>query len=94
MEFYESTCYILFEKDTYALMRDLYIDYKQWCIDNVERSLSEKTFSTQMWKNAAELGIEYEKNLGVEGIKKAREYRGVHVQINTGMRLLQDRQGS
>ena len=86
MEFYESTGYIRFEKGTYASTRDLYIAYVQWCMDNAEKPLSEKTFSTQLRKNATELGIEYDKNLDVEGGKKARGYRGVHVQINTKLR--------
>ena len=86
MEFYESTGYIRFEKGTYASTRDLYIAYVQWCMDNAEKPLSEKTFSTQLRKNATELGIEYDKNLDVEGGKKARGYRGVHVQINTKIR--------
>ena len=47
MEFYESTGYIRFEKGTYASTRDLYIAYVQWCMDNAEKPLSEKTFSTQ-----------------------------------------------
>ena len=86
MEFYESTGYIRFEKGTYTSTRDLYIAYVQWCMDNAEKPLSEKTFSTQLRKNATELGIEYDKNLDVEGGKKARGYRGVHVQINTKIR--------
>ena len=86
MEFYESTGYIRFEKGTYASTRDLYIAYVQWCMDNAEKPLSEKTLSTQLRKNATELGIEYDKNLDVEGGKKARGYRGVHVQINTKIR--------
>ena len=91
MDFYESTGYIRFEKNTYASTRDLYIAYEQWCMDNAEKPLSEKTFSTQVRKNAAELGVEYDKNLDVGGGKKARGYRGVHVQINTKMRRLQPR---
>ena len=93
MEFYESTGYIRFEKGTYASTRDLYIAYVQWCMDNAEKPLSEKTFSTQLRKNATELGIEYDKNLDVEGGKKARGYRGVHVQINTKIRRYLVRQG-
>ena len=83
MDFYESEGYIRFEKNTMATTRQLYIAYCQWCQDNLERPLAEKTFTQQLKKDAEALGLTYDKNIDVGGGKRSRGYHGVHVQINT-----------
>ena len=83
MDFYESEGYIRFEKNTMATTRQLYIAYCQWCQDNLERPLAEKTFTQQLKKDAEALGLAYDKNIDVGGGKRSRGYHGVHVQINT-----------
>ena len=83
MEFYESKGYIRFEKNTTATTRQLYIAYCQWCQDNLERPLAEKTFTQQLKKDAEALGLTYDKNIDVGGGKRARGYHGVHVQVRT-----------
>jgi len=85
MEFYESKGYIRFEDKTTATTRQLYIAYCQWCQDNLERPLAEKTFTQQLKKDAEALGLTYDKNIDVGGGKRARGYHGVHVQINTDL---------
>ena len=79
MEFYESKGYIRFEQNTTATTRQLYIAYCQWCQDNLERPLAEKTFTQQLKKDAEALGLTYDKNIDVGGGKRARGYHGVHV---------------
>lgn len=82
-DFYESSGYIRFEQNTYALSRQIYAAYKKWCDDNLEKPLSERTFSTQLKRDEKRLGIRYDKNLDASGGKKARGYHGIHVQVNT-----------
>ena len=82
-DFYESSGYIRFEQGTYALSRQLYVAYKKWCDDNLEKPLSERTFSTQLKRDEKRLGIRYDKNLDASGGKKARGYHGIHVMVNT-----------
>ena len=60
MDFYESEGYIRFEKNTMATTRQLYIAYCQWCQDNLERPLAEKTFTQQLKKDAEALGLTYD----------------------------------
>ena len=83
LDFYESTGYIRFEKGTHALSRQIYVAYRKWCEDNLEKALSERTFSTQLKRDEKRLGIQYDKNIDVSGGKKARGYHGLHVQVNT-----------
>ncbi len=82
-DFYESSGYISFEQGTHALSRQLYAAYKKWCDDNLEKPLSERTFSTQLKRDERRLGIKYDKNMDASGGKKARGYHGVYVLINT-----------
>lgn len=82
-DFYESSGYIRFENGTHALSRQLYAAYRKWCDDNLEKPLSERTFSTQLKRDEKRLGIKYDKNLDASGGKKARGYHGVHVRVNT-----------
>ena len=82
-DFYESSGYIRFEQGTYALSRQLYAAYKKWCDDNLEKPLSERTFSAQLKRDEKRLGLRYDKNTDASGGKKARGYHGVHVMVNT-----------
>lgn len=81
-DFYESSGYISFEKGTHASSRQLYVTYRKWCEDNLEKPLAERTFASQLKRDEKRLGIHYDKNLNVGGGKKARGYHGVNVQVN------------
>ncbi|MCD8361907.1 MAG: phage/plasmid primase, P4 family [Lachnospiraceae bacterium] len=83
MEFYEAETYIRFEPNTYATTRQIFSAYERWCQDNVEKPLAEKTFTTQLKKDANRLGIRYDKNLDAGNGKRARGYHGIHVMIRT-----------
>jgi len=83
MEFYESTGYIYFEKNTTATTEQLRSTYLRWCRDNVEKPLAEKTFTRVIKKDADRLGIRYDKNLNIGGGKRARGYHGIHVMVRT-----------
>ena len=88
MEFYESEGYIRFDKSCHATTKRIYGAYVQWCQENVEKPLAEKTFTQQLRKDAEILGITYDKNLDTGGGKKARGYHGINVMINTENRFL------
>ena len=84
LSFFNSTGYIRFEKNTFALSKDLYTSYLKWCDDNLEKPLSMTTFSRQLKQNAESLRLRYDKNLTIPGGKKARGYHGICVTVNPG----------
>ena len=84
LSFFDSTGYIRFEKNTFALSRDLYTAYQKWCEDNLEKPYSMTTFSRQLKQSAESLRLNYDKNLTIPGGKKARGYHGICVMINPG----------
>ena len=88
MEFYESEGYIRFDKSCHATTKRIYGAYVQWCQENVEKPLAEKTFTQQLRKDAEILGITYDKNLDTGGGKKARGYHGINVMVSTENRFL------
>jgi putative DNA primase/helicase len=83
IEFLGSRGYVSFEKGTMATTRQLYIAYRRWCDDNLEKPFLEKTFSKYLKQNAAGMGIEYDKNLPGSGGKTARGYHGIYVEVRT-----------
>lgn len=84
-DFLESDGYIQYESHTSASSKDLYFAYCRWCGDNLEKPLSEKTFSSQLKRDQDRLGIRYCKNLDIGGGKKARGYTGINVRINVAL---------
>ncbi|MEE1039127.1 MAG: phage/plasmid primase, P4 family [Lachnospiraceae bacterium] len=84
LSFFDSTGYIRFEKNTFALSRDLYTAYQKWCEDNLEKPYSMTTFSRQLKQSAESLRLNYDKNLTIPGGKKARGYHGICVMLNPG----------
>lgn len=84
-DFLESDGYIQYESHTSASSKDLYFAYCRWCGDNLEKPLSEKTFSSQLKRDQERLGIRYCKNLDIGGGKKARGYTGINVRINVAL---------
>lgn len=84
LSFFNSTGYIRFEKNTFALSKDLYTAYLKWCEDNLEKPYSMATFSRQLKQSEESLGLKYDKNLTIPGGKKARGYHGICVMINPG----------
>ena len=83
--FMESEGYIRLEKGTHASSRQLYVAYLQWCDDNLEKPLGEKTFSSHLKQNQKMYGIKYSNNILLDAGKTARGYKGVHVKINTNI---------
>ena len=81
--FMESEGYIRLEKGTYASSKQLYVAYNQWCEDNLEKPLGEKTFSSFLKQNQDVYGMNYSNNISLGGGKTARGYKGIHVKINT-----------
>ena len=81
--FMESEGYIRLEKGTHAASRQLYIAYQQWCVDNLEKPLGEKSFSSHLKQNQSNYGLEYSNNIPIDGGKTARGFKGIHVKINT-----------
>ena len=79
---HQSSGYISFERNTNATTKALYGAYRKWCADNLEKPMAEKTFASYLKADATSLGIQYDKNLGIGGGKKARGYHNVNVLIN------------
>ena len=82
LSFFNSTGYIRFDKNAFALSKDLYTAYVRWCEDNLEKPYSMTTFSRQLKQSAESLRLSYDKNLTIPGGKKARGYHGICVVIN------------
>ncbi len=76
LDFYESEGYIVFDICEEASSKELYEAYERWCDDNLEKPLSERTFSSTLKRDADSLGITYEKNIQRQG-KRVRGYGGV-----------------
>ena len=83
IDFLEADGYVRKEAGTTATSKQLYIAYKRWCEENLEKPLAERTFAGYLRQNAERIGIRYDKNLPGEGGKSARGYHGIHVQIRT-----------
>lgn len=83
IDFLDAAGYVRKEAGTTATSKQLYIAYKRWCEDNLEKPLAERTFAGYLRQNAGRIGIRYDKNLPGEGGKSARGYHGIHVQIRT-----------
>ena len=83
ISFLNSSGYVRREKATYASSRQLYIAYRKWCDDNLEKPRAENTFKKYLNENARSLGLTYDKNLPGENGKTVRGFRGIHVLINT-----------
>ncbi len=86
--FLASTGYIRFDKTRKSTTRALYNTYKQWCYDNAERYVVEKTFSSYLKQNAEQFGITYDKNIPVDYSKYQRGYRGIETLNNKFAEIL------
>ena len=76
--FMKSKGYIVFDKNCSSKSRDLYRSYAIWCDENLEKPLSERTFTTYLKQNQTEYGIEYIPNLTCKTGKTARGYKGIY----------------
>ena len=83
IDFYESSGYMRIEENTSATTRQMYGAYVKWCSDNLEKPMSERTFSQHLRRDQKKLGIQYVKNISIGANKRVRGYRGVHVDVNT-----------
>lgn len=62
VQFLKSEGYIRFEQGTRARSVHLYGAYKRWCRENLETTLSARTFSQYLIQHAKEYGIVYSKS--------------------------------
>ena len=83
LDFLESTGYIRFDPAVSATTKELFLAYRRWCEDNVEKPFTERTFSTILRNNEGKWNISYDKNLDAGYGKKARGYHGVQVLFDT-----------
>lgn len=82
--FMRSEGYVRLEHGTHATSKQLYSAYKQWCEDNLEKPLGERSFSTFLRQNEREYGLEYTHNIALGAGKTARGFKGIHVKVRTG----------
>ena len=81
LDFLEDQHYVRFEKGTMATTRQLYAAYQKWCDANLERALSQKTFSNYLSQHQEKLEIHYRKNIPVQLNQTARGYEGIHTMV-------------
>lgn len=79
--FMESEGYIRLEEGTMATSKALYDVYQQWCVDNAEKPIGTKTFSSYLIENEKRYGIKYSTNIVGGNGKKARGFYGLFVQL-------------
>ena len=82
--FMQSEGYIRLEKGTHATSKQLYGAYSQWCEDNLEKPLGERSFSNYLRQNEKQYGLDYTHNIAVGAGKTARGFKGIHVKVRTG----------
>ena len=75
VQFMESTGYIVLEKDAVACSTALYRAYGRWCDDNLEKPLSQKSFTQFLRQNENTYGITYSKH----AMGDQRGFYGIHV---------------
>ena len=82
--FMQSEGYIRLEKGTHATSKQLYSAYSQWCEDNLEKPLGERSFSNYLRQNEKQYGLDYTHNIALGSGKTARGFKGIHVKVRTG----------
>ena len=75
VQFMESSGYIILEKGSVARSTSLYTAYEQWCTDNLEKPLSQKTFVQFLRQNEVTYGISYSKH----AVGDQRGFHGIQV---------------
>lgn len=75
VQFMESTGYIVLESGAVACSTALYRAYGRWCEDNLEKPLSQKSFTQFLRQNESTYGITYSKH----AMGDQRGFHGVHV---------------
>lgn len=81
--FMGSEGYVRLEKGTMATSKALYQAYCKWCEDNMEKSMTPRSFSSYLSQNEDKYGIRHSTNIPSATGKKARGFTGIHVQIRT-----------
>ena len=84
--FMQSEGYIRLEKGTHATSKQLYGAYSQWCEDNLEKPLGERSFSNFLRQNEDKYKLTYTNNIALGNGKTARGFKGIHVKVRTGER--------
>ena len=84
--FMQSEGYIRLEKGTHATSKQLYSAYSQWCEDNLEKPLGERSFSNFLRQNEDKYKLTYTNNIALGNGKTARGFKGIHVKVRTGER--------
>ncbi len=82
--FMQSEGYIRLEKGTHATSKQLYGAYNQWCDENLEKPLGERSFSNFLRQNEDKYGLTYTNNITLQNGKTARGFKGIHVKVRTG----------
>ena len=77
MDFFESEGYFTLDEAALCSTKDLYDAYLLWASDNLVKPRSESSFAREVKQRAGKLGIEYCKNVSVDG-KTTRGYRGIY----------------
>ncbi len=77
MDFFESEGYITYDKKALCSTKELYEAYQLWADENLVRARSESSFSREVKQRAHKLGIEYLKNVSIDG-RTARGYKGIY----------------
>ena len=79
--FMESEGYIRLEQGTHATSKQLYSAYSQWCEDNLEKTLGERSFSNFLRQNEDKYRLTYTNNIALGNGKTARGFKGIHVKV-------------
>ncbi|MBQ9061494.1 MAG: DNA primase [Eubacterium sp.] len=79
IDFLASDGYLTFQKDSTASTKGLYEAYREWCDDNAEIVLSQKSFANHLAQYAESYHMIPENNIYIGKGKRCRGYRGVEV---------------
>ena len=72
-----------------ATSKQLYGAYSQWCEDNLEKPLGERSFSNFYGRMRKIVnGLTYTNNIALGNGKTARGFKGIHVKVRTGEKAL------
>lgn len=78
MDFFESEGYFILDEAALCSTKNLYDAYLLWASENLVKPRSESSFAREVKQRAGKLGIEYCKNVSIDG-KTTRGYKGLYV---------------
>lgn len=83
ISFLNSQGYISIEKGTHATSKQIYGAYCKWCDDNLDTPISSKLFGRRLKERSDYFGLVYNKNIPIDGGKRARGYENIYVKVRT-----------